>query len=254
MEYEANRQIDLVESGQRVVQETRHWNEADGRTSSMRSKEEAMDYRYFPEPDLVATTPSDAWIDAVRNALPALPADRRSRLADATGGELSAGSEMIVTVVNLDLDALVMRAVEAGADARRAISRAANDLAAAEHGCAGLSPAVFAQLLRMEADGALTATQAKTVLHDMLALLAAGTPVLDPVAIAKEHGFEALAGGEVELLVDELIAAHPSEFDRLKAGDAKVTGFFVGLAMQRSAKKADGKVVTALLRTRAGLP
>jgi aspartyl-tRNA(Asn)/glutamyl-tRNA(Gln) amidotransferase subunit B len=85
IDYEANRQIDLVESGERIVQETRHWNEEEGRTSSMRSKEEAMDYRYFPEPDLVPLVPSAKWVASIAAALPMMPGDRRKALAEATG-------------------------------------------------------------------------------------------------------------------------------------------------------------------------
>src|SRR5690349_13066054 len=86
IEYEARRQIDLLEDGGTVVQETRHWNEQDGRTHSMRSKEEAFDYRYFPEPDLVPVQPSDEWRARVRESLPALPAERRAALAAEAGG------------------------------------------------------------------------------------------------------------------------------------------------------------------------
>ena len=82
IEYEAQRQIDLLEAGERVRQETRHWDEDDGRTHTLRSKEEADDYRYFPEPDLVPLEPDDAWIAAVGAALPTLPADRRIDLAE----------------------------------------------------------------------------------------------------------------------------------------------------------------------------
>ncbi len=255
IDYEANRQIDLIESGERIVQETRHWSEADGRTSSMRSKEEAMDYRYFPEPDLVPLVPSAEWIASVVNALPPMPSDRRLALALATGwtaeapGEgLGPNADAIATVVEQDLDALVLTVVGTGADARRAINRTANEVAAVgDDARARLDPAAFASVLRLEGDGQLTATQAKTVLAE---LLEHGG---DPVAIAAAKGFEALDDSVVEGLVDELIAAHPAEFERLRAGDPKVTGFFVGAAMKKSGGKADGKAVTALLRSRAGL-
>jgi aspartyl-tRNA(Asn)/glutamyl-tRNA(Gln) amidotransferase subunit B len=85
LEYEARRQVGVLEAGDTVVQETRHWNEDEGRTSSMRSKEEAYDYRYFPEPDLVPLAPSEEWLAGVGAALPALPAGRRLRLAEVAG-------------------------------------------------------------------------------------------------------------------------------------------------------------------------
>jgi aspartyl-tRNA(Asn)/glutamyl-tRNA(Gln) amidotransferase subunit B len=246
IEYEANRQIDLLLSGERIIQETRHWSEDDGRTSSMRSKEEAYDYRYFPEPDLVAMAPSDEWIAAVHTALPKMPGVKRAELSAATNGELPTNSDAILTVIEQDLDPLVFAAIDAGADARRAINRAANEVAAFGSGHK-LTVDAFVALLAMEAEGAVTATQAKTVLQE---LLANGG---DPATVAASKGFEALGNDAAESLVDELISAHPGEFERLRSGDPKIAGFFVGAAMKATGGKADGKAITALLRARAGL-
>ena len=250
IDYEANRQIDLLESGERIAQETRHWSEADGRTSSMRSKEEAMDYRYFPEPDLVPLVPSSEWIEAVTKGLAPMPGDRRRALSSATGWSaantdvgFAPNAEVVVTVVEQDLDALVMAAIDAGVDARRAVNRAANELAGQE---GKINAATFAAVLRLEDKGKLTATQAKSVMAE---LVANGG---DPLTIIAAKGFEALDTSALEGLVDELIAAHPAEFERLRTGDPKVSGFFVGAAMKRSGGKADGGAVTALLRVRAG--
>ena len=251
IDYEANRQIDLLETGQKIHQETRHWSEDEGRTSSMRSKEEAYDYRYFQEPDLVPIDPSAEWIAAVKAALPVMPSEKRHALSIATGGDLAPSSDPIVTVIDQGLDHLVFAAVEQGADARRAITRVANDVAAADESVrAGLGPLFvghFVKLLAMEANGQLTSTQTKQILGEMLD--SGG----DPVLIAADRGFEALDTGASEAMLDELIAAHPGEFERLRGGDAKVTGFFVGQAMKASGGKADGKVVTTLLRQKAGL-
>ena len=248
IDYEANRQIDLIETGERVIQQTRHWSEVNGRTSAMRSKEEANDYRYFPEPDLVPIEPSAEWIASIKAALPEFPAARRKALSDATGGALAPSSDAVVTVVDQGLDALVLHAVADGADARQAINRAANEVAAAGvDATARLDPATFVKVLLMESQGMLTATQAKAVLSELL------TDGGDPEAIAKARGFEALESGAAEAMVDQLIAASPAEFERLKGGDPKVTGFFVGQAMKLSGGKADGKAITALLRSRAGL-
>ncbi len=246
IEYEANRQVDAINNGERIVQETRHWNEADGRTSSMRSKEEAMDYRYFPEPDLVPLAPSAEWVKAVRDALPPMPADRRAALSAATGGELGPGADPIVTIVDQGLDDFVLAAVAAGGDPRKAVNRTANEIVTPENALK-TSAVSFAALLKMESSGALTATQAKQVLAEMMETGG------QPDAIASARGFEAVEAGVIEGLVDQLIAAHPAEFDRLRNGDAKVAGFFVGAAMKSSGGKADGKAVTALLRSRAGL-
>jgi len=238
LEYEARRQVGLLEAGEAVVQETRHWNEDEGRTSSMRSKEEAYDYRYFPEPDLVPLAPSAEWLAGVEAALPALPADRRLALAGAAG--VPATEPAVATVVAQGLDELVTAAVGAGADGRLALNRAANELA---HKPAP-EPAAFAKVLVMEAGGRLTATQAKAVLAE---LVAGGG---DPEEIAKAKGFEALGGDVVAAAVDAAIAAHPGEWERYAGGEAKLAGFFVGKVMAATAGKADGKAVTALLRER----
>ena len=242
IEYEARRQIDLLEAGERVVQETRHWNEAEGRTITGRSKEEAYDYRYFPEPDLVPVAPDAAWLDDVRASLPVLPAERRARLAEAA----SVAPADTALVVELDLDGLVQAAIEGGADARRALNRAGNELAANLTAARTLDPAAFTALLKMEDAGQLTATQAKEVLAE---LLEHGG---DPAAIAAERGYEAMDSGDLEQVVDQVLAAHADEFERYRAGDQKLMGFFVKQVMDATGKKADGKAVTALLRQRTG--
>jgi aspartyl-tRNA(Asn)/glutamyl-tRNA(Gln) amidotransferase subunit B len=241
IEYEARRQIDLLESGGTVDQETRHWNEAEGRTITGRSKEEAYDYRYFPEPDLVPVAPDAAWLEQVRASLPVLPAERRARLA-----ELAAVAPAdTALVVELDLDVLVEAAVKGGADARRALNRAGNELAANLAAARTLDPAAFTTLLKLEDSGGLTATQAKEVLGE---LLERGG---DPAAIAAERGYEAMDTGDLEQVVDQVLAAHAGEFERYKEGDQKLMGFFVKQVMDATGKKADGKAVSALLRARA---
>src|SRR6202034_1166939 len=131
IEYEAARQIALLESGGTVVQETRHWDESSGGTDSMRSKEEANDYRYFPEPDLVPLAPDAAWQERVRAGLGPMPADRRAVLASALGGTpTEAETDQIHAVVDLGLDALVTAAAGAGAPVALALARAANEAAA----------------------------------------------------------------------------------------------------------------------------
>jgi aspartyl-tRNA(Asn)/glutamyl-tRNA(Gln) amidotransferase subunit B len=240
LEYEARRQVGRLEAGESVVQETRHWNEDEGRTSSMRSKEEAYDYRYFPEPDLVPLAPSTDWLTEVRRELPVLPAERRAALAEAAG--VGASDPSVGVVVQLGLDRLVGAAIAAGADPRLALTRAANELA----NRTAPGPAAFAKVLQMEVDGRLTATQAKVVLAEAAA--SGG----DPEEIAKGKGFEALGGDVVAASVDAAIAANPGEWERYAAGEAKLAGFFVGKVMAATRGKADGKAVTALLRQRLG--
>jgi len=240
IEYEARRQIDLLESGERIVQETRHWDESDKRTHSLRSKEEAFDYRYFPEPDLVPVEPEAEWLSAVQDAMPVLPAERRHRLAEAAGVEPAA----VALLVDRDLDDFLLAAAEAGGPFDRLLVRAEHELA---EGAGRCTPEAFAALAQMEAAGELTATQAKQVLAE---LVAEGG---DPKAIAAARGFEAMDTSALEGVVDQLIADNAEAFEKFKAGDQKVTGFFVGQVMKATQGKADGKAVTAILRQRAGL-
>ena len=244
IDYEASRQWDLLQAGQRVVQETRHWNEDIGRTTSGRSKEEAYDYRYFPEPDLLPLAPEAEWRDRVRASLPMLPAVRRRRIEAAAGVDMA----LAATVVELDLDTLVLAAISAKADGRRAVNRAVNEVAADIEAARRLDPATFTKLLLLEDGGRLTATQAKQVLAEMLATGG------DPEKIAAERGFEALGADALIAAVDAAIAAHPEAWERFRAGDQKVTGFLIGQVMRATGGKADGKAVTASLRQRAGSP
>ena len=119
IEYEMQRQIDIVSNGETVRQETRHWDENDGRTHTLRSKEDADDYRYFLEPDLVPLVPSAEWIERVRDALPMLPAARRTRLAAATG--VAPDSEAAMVVVDRGQDDYVLAVGELGGDVSRAL-------------------------------------------------------------------------------------------------------------------------------------
>ena len=242
IEYEARRQVDLIESGERVEQQTRHWNEDEGRTHKLRSKEEAYDYRYFPEPDLVPVEPSDEWIAEIRAALPMLPRQRRQRLAAAADVEPSATA----LTVERGMDDLAVDTIAAGADAARVLVHVENNLA---DGVGELTAGSFAALVAMETGGDLSATQAKTVLAD---LVASGG---DPVAHAADHGFEAMDASEIEALVDRLIAEHPDGWAGFVGGDdkerRKKAGFFVGQVMRATQGQADGRIVNELLDRRA---
>ena len=242
IEHEARRQVALVEAGESVQQETRHWNEETGRTSTLRTKEEAEDYRYFPEPDLVPLVPDAEWVAGIDADLPPLPADRRSALAEAAG--MDEGD--VALLVQRGQDDLAVAAIGAGADPKRVLARIENDLTP-EH---TVTAEAFAELITMETAGDLTATQAKQVLADM-----AGTG-RSAAEVAAEKGFEAMAADDLEAAVDGVIAENADEWDRFCAGDdkerGKLTGFFVGQVMQATQGQADGKAVTALLRERAG--
>jgi len=242
--YEAARQVELVEAGEAVVQETRHWDEADGRTHSMRSKEEAFDYRYFPEPDLVTLAPDEAWVTGAREHLPVLPAERRARVAEAACVPVS--TEAVATVVRLDLDGLVAAAVAAKADPGLALRRLANEVAGELDGRSGgdIEASAFVRLVHMEQGGELTPAQARTVLKT---LVAQGG---DPAVIAAGLGFEALATGALAAVVDQVIAANPREWERYTGGDDKLAGFFIGKVKAATGGNADLRAANDLLRQR----
>ena len=232
--YEARRHVDLYNRGEAPRQETRHWDEEGGRTTSGRSKEDADDYRYFACPDLPPLEPTAGDIAAIDAALPALPAARRSALATATGVALADTS----LTVERGLDRLVVAAVAAGADGATALKHANQNLA---DGAGQMTVEAFAALVNLETSGALTATQAKTVLAE---LVEAGG---DPAAVAAARGFEAMDTGDLETMLTDIIVASPAEWQRFVEGDRKVQGFFVGQIMKATQGKADGKVLNELM-------
>lgn len=250
IEFEAKRQIALLESGEGVEQQTRHWDEAAGKTVTLRSKEDAYDYRYFLEPDLVPLVPDAEWRREVAEGLGPMPAARRARLLElvGNGAEVTdATVNQVVTVVDLGLDGLVAAAVEAGVAPSLALARTANEAATDAQAAARLDVGSYVTLLSMEASGALTATQTKTVLAD---LLAAGGG--DPTVLAAQHGFEAMTEDSLEAAVADAVAAHPDEWRRYCEGEDKLAGFFIGRVMKVTGNQADGKAVSAELRKRRG--
>jgi len=242
IDYEVERQIAIVSAGERVIQETRHFDENTGLTHSLRGKEEAYDYRYFQEPDLVPVVPDDALFAAAREGLAVMPAERRRRLGELVGSD--GVNEQIQTVIELDLDSLVLAAVAAGADARLALARAANEAAARSEGARLLDPVAFAALLEMEARGTLSATQSKTVLAE---LIDAGGEAEE---IARRLGFEAMESSDLDVAIEAVIAAHPDEWERYVAGDVKVAGFLAGQVMKATKGRANGKLVAAAFASR----
>lgn len=242
IEYEARRQVALLESGETIRQETRHWDETDGRTHTLRTKEDADDYRYFLEPDLVPLVPDPTWIEAVRAALPMLPRERRARLAGATG--VASDSESVMVVVERGQDDYVLAVGTHGADVARALVHVKE--AYADQGNDPRVPAGdLAELIKMETSGKLTATQAKQILAD---IVASGGG--DAAAIAASRGFEVMDESALVDLVDGAIASQPEAWSKFCSGEDKAMGALVGAVMKASQGKADGKAVTALLMSK----
>ena len=244
IDYEARRQIDVLESGGVIRQETRHWDDAEGRTHTLRTKEDADDYRYFLEPDLVLLDPDTEWVDAIRASLPMLPAERRARLSTITGANKE--SEAVYVIVERGQDDYVAQVADAGGDAARALVYVQQAFAD-EGSTPGVPAADLARLTVLERDAKVTATQAKVILADLVSNGGG-----DAAKIAADKGFEALDTSSVEKMVDDAIAAQPDAWAKYCAGEEKALGAIVGAVMKASKGKADGKVVTAIVLARKG--
>ena len=250
IEYEVERQIDLVEDGEAVVQETRLFDAAKGVTRSMRGKEEAHDYRYFPDPDLLPLVIEEAWMETWRSELPELPEARCRRFQEALGLP--------------EYDALVLTAEKEVADYFEAalavynepkkisnwvmgeVMRELNDRGVSLGECK-LCPGDLAGLVKLVDDGVISGTIAKSVFKD---LFEAGG---DPEAYVKAKGLVQISDtSAIEGLVDEVLAENPSEVERYKGGDKKLTGFFVGQVMKKSKGKANPGLVNQLLANKIG--
>jgi aspartyl-tRNA(Asn)/glutamyl-tRNA(Gln) amidotransferase subunit B len=240
IDYEMSRQIEVLESGGTIRQETRHWDEADGRTHTLRVKEDADDYRYFPEPDLVPVQPDDEWLARVRASMPVLPAQRRTELASLAS--VSVRSEAVLLAVDRDLDSLAAAAISAGGDPARVLVHIEHDLAV--DGAGSLDPTALATLTIMEVSGKLSSTQAKDVLGEMVS---SGS---HPEVIAAARGYEAMTGDDLAAVVDEAIAANADAWGKVLSGNEKAIGAITGAVMKATKGKADGKRVAELLDER----
>ena len=243
IEFEAQRQVALLEGGGVVRQETRHWDENVGATSTMRVKEEAEDYRYFREPDLVDLAPDDAWRARVSAGLGPLPAQRRAELLALLATASPAQRDAIDVVIDLGLERYVHAASSAGVDVGVALSRVANELAGVDD-VSRLSTGAFTETLAMETRGELSATQAKAVLADLLR----GDG--DVSAVVAARGFEQLSGASLAETITSLIESNPDEWRRYCAGDDKLAQFFIGLVMRETRGRANGRAVVSDLEAR----
>ncbi len=246
--YEIQRQIEVIESGGEVIQETRHWDEGTGRTSGMRSKEESEDYRYFQEPDLVPLHVDDDWRSRVEQSLPELPAVRRKRMV-AAGVDRQAAATMVEAG---DLADLFDAAAELGADAKLIGNWLSGEVVAylrrneTELQDAALVPEHLAELAEMVGANKLSSTAAKDVLGRVLA--GEGTPA----DVAAAHDLLQISDtGALEAAVEQVLSENPDVAERLAGGDMKPIGFLVGQVMKATRGKADPKAVSDLIRSKA---
>ncbi|MEW7978630.1 MAG: Asp-tRNA(Asn)/Glu-tRNA(Gln) amidotransferase subunit GatB [gamma proteobacterium symbiont of Phacoides pectinatus] len=248
--FEVERQIDLIESGGKVVQETRLYDASRDETRSMRTKEEANDYRYFPDPDLLPVELDDAFIEAVRSDMPELPDAKRQRFSEAYG--LSAYDASVVTA-SLSLADYFETVAEAAGDAKLAANWVMGELAAAlnkenlEIGSSTVDAPRLGAMLRRIADNTISGKIAKQVFEAMWN----GEGGADEIIEAR--GLKQIAdSGAIERVVDEVIAANPQQVESYRGAEAakqgKMLGFFVGQVMKASQGKANPKQVNELLR------
>jgi aspartyl-tRNA(Asn)/glutamyl-tRNA(Gln) amidotransferase subunit B len=247
---EVERQAARLRAGERIVQETRHFHEDTGMSTSGRSKEEATDYRYFPEPDLVPVAPDPAWVAELKAALPEAPSIRRRQLTTSLGlSELD--SQAMVNAGVLDV---VLATVEAGAPAAEArnwwlghLAQAANTrgIEASE---LPIEPVAVARVIELVAAGELTAGLARQVVDGVLA--GEGSP--DEVVAARGLAVVSDEGALGEA-VDAAIAAQPDAAEKIRGGKVQAVGALVGAVMKATSGQADAAVVRRLLLARLGV-
>jgi aspartyl-tRNA(Asn)/glutamyl-tRNA(Gln) amidotransferase subunit B len=246
LDHEIARQVALIESGGRVVQETRLYNPDTDETVSMRSKEHAHDYRYFPEPDLVPLHVSDAWRERVRARMPELPASRRKRFTEDYG--LREYDAEVLTATRA-MSEYFEKVVASSGDARAAANWVMGDLSALlkqegkEIEDSPVSAERLGQLLALIAQGKINGKLAK----DIFSKMAAANETAE--AIIAREGLESISDeGALAKIIDEVIAANPKQVEQYRGGKQQVIGFLVGQAMKASRGQADPAIVNRILQ------
>ena len=246
--YEIERQTYVLEEGGQVIQETRLWDPNRNRTASMRGKEEAHDYRYFPDPDLVPLIVEKDWIQEVEKTMPELPDEKKARFVKDF--QLSEYDAQVLTA-SIELATYFEQTVKPLQNIKQAANWTMTTLMGMLN-AKGLDitqspvPAqAFSSLLLLLEKGSINANAAKTVFEEMAAT---GTP---PEAIVKEKGLEQVSDqSELEGMVDEVISDNPDEAEAYRNGKTKLFSFFMGQIMKKTRGKADPKVVTPLLKSK----
>jgi aspartyl-tRNA(Asn)/glutamyl-tRNA(Gln) amidotransferase subunit B len=247
IEFEVERQIELLESGGKVVQETRLYDSVRNETRSMRGKEEAHDYRYFPDPDLLPLVIEASFIEETRKTLPELPDAKAERFQQQY--KLSAYDAGVLTATRAMADYYEQVVRDSGADPKIAANWVAVELSGllnSENKDIGASPvtaALMAGLLKRLADSTISGKIAK----DVLAAMWAGEGDADAV-IAKKGLKQITDSGAIEKAVDEVIASNPKQLEQYRAGKEALFGYFVGAVMKATQGKANPAQVNELLK------
>ncbi|MBF0301580.1 MAG: Asp-tRNA(Asn)/Glu-tRNA(Gln) amidotransferase subunit GatB [Desulfamplus sp.] len=254
IQYEIQRQTYLLDEGKEIVQETRLWDPVKNMTKSMRGKEDAHDYRYFPDPDLVPLIVDDAWINAVKADMPELPNDRKLRFINQ------------YKISNYDAD--VLTSSRNLADYFEATAALLNDKKLAANWIMGpilamvksegntiedppIASTDLADILTLLEKNLINATAAKTIFEKMVSLnrqFSEESGRLKAAQLVKEMGLEQVSDqSELQTIVDEVISQNPSELEAYRNGKTKLFSFFMGQIMKKTRGKADPKIVTQLL-------
>ncbi len=246
LEAEMERQIDLLEFGERVVQATVHFDPATGTVSSLRSKEEAHDYRYFPEPDLVPIELDEAYVQRVRESLPELPAARKERLM---GQYELAPKDAAILAANKALGDYFESLAAATGEVRLSATWVLGDLSAYLNAAgidvsdSAVDTEMAAGLLKLVADGTLSGKMAKEVFE---AMVETGK---DAAAVVEERGLGQISdASELEAMIARIVEANPGPAEEFRQGRDRVLGFFVGQVMKETKGQANPQMVNEILR------
>ncbi len=245
IQYEIERQTTILDSGKEVVQETRLWNESDGKTHPMRSKEEAHDYRYFPEPDLVPLVIDRAWVTELSKEMPELPEVRRQRYMDNL--KLSYDDAFVI-VESKEMSDLFDQAVKLGASARDCSNWLIGPTLAylreekKEFADLALTPKNLYDLSRAVNDGAVSSTAAKQVLIELLAKKSEVATIIKDLSLAQVSD-----EGDLRKAVSAVLDANPSQVEEFRQGKTKVRQFFFGEIMKATKGKANPQIINKLL-------
>ena len=250
IEYEIDRQIDIVEEGGQVVQETRLWDDNSRETRSMRGKEDAHDYRYFPEPDLMPLEISREWVDRIKSTMPELPSQKRERYQSLGLSEYDAS----VIVEQMGLALFFDKVLELGANPKTAVNFIMGEIAAylkeakVEISETKLTPENLAELIGLIEKGTISNNIGKQILiEDMI------TNGEKASAIVERKGLSQISDeGAIKVLVQIVIDAHPAEVEAYKGGRTNLLGFFVGQVMKETKGRANPKTVNELIKSIIG--
>jgi aspartyl-tRNA(Asn)/glutamyl-tRNA(Gln) amidotransferase subunit B len=246
IEYEIDRQIAAIEAGETIVQETRLWNENEARTYSMRSKEEAHDYRYFPEPDLPPLIVKEAEVERLRGEMPELPEARRQRFIQEYGLSLEDAAQLIDSRATADY---YEAAAKASGNPKGAANWILNELAremkntSTDFSASPVSAESLAGMIKMIDGGTISGKMAKDVMVEMFR---SGKSAED---VVREMGGAQLSDEpEIRTLVDKAISGNPKQLEQYRSGKTSLFGFFVGQVMKASGGRANPQVVNNVLK------